>query len=567
VLVGVALFLHDPPIHGCTAFCAANKDQVLVGNNEDWYNARTKIWFVPAQDGSFGRMYVGFDDLTPQGGMNERGLWFDGFAALPIKVTASGRPRYSGNLVDKAMAECATVEEVIRLFERYDRTFLSEAILMFADATGDAVSIEAEAIVRKRGPHFVQTNFRQSRSAEDGGLTRFKTASAMLEASGNEVSADLFRRILSRTHQGGGSPTQYSNIYELRSRTMLLYYFHDFEHVLKFDLVEELKKGARVLDIPGLFPRNSDAEAFAARQGERRPNENTGLPDGIFVAGMVALPLILLTLGVYALVKGARGVRIAVLVSAGAIALAAAGAIAVLEFHGQASGQWVRFSIGPSSGNSAWIGPTIVRADGLTLRQALATAYDVPAVRVIGPPWISQVRYSIDASVAPERADSFRALLRQELERRAGVKTHTTVRPFDVFVLSASATPRLERGIGDGVKVWMHEADVQMQDVSMKDLASALQSILGTPVIDETGIEGSYNMDFAWTRDRVESVTSTLDRKFGLRLARDKRDLSVLIVDDIRRDAAMLLLDHVGRLTARAPASFRRQVARILTVH
>src|SRR5687767_6048469 len=122
----------------CTAFCAAGGGQVLVGNNEDWYNPRTKIRFIPAKPGSYGRVYVGFDDMAPQGGMNERGLWFDGFAAPPVGAGPSSElPHFSGQIVDSAMAECANVEEVIRLFSQYNRAFLSEGILMFADASGD----------------------------------------------------------------------------------------------------------------------------------------------------------------------------------------------------------------------------------------------------------------------------------------------------------------------------------------------------------------------------------------------------------------------------------------------
>ena len=116
--------------------------------------------------------------------MNERGLWFDAFSAPPMKAAAgSDLPRFSGNIVDRAMAECSTVEEVVRLFSQYNRDFLVEAIYMFADASGDAVSIERNAIVRKSRRHFVQTNFHQSRSngSEDG---RFTTASEMLERAG-----------------------------------------------------------------------------------------------------------------------------------------------------------------------------------------------------------------------------------------------------------------------------------------------------------------------------------------------------------------------------------------------
>ena len=59
----------------------------------------------------------------------------------------------------------------------------SEGILMFADASGDAVSIERNAIVRKTGRHFVQTNFHQSLASNPDGrfVTRHQHARARRE--------------------------------------------------------------------------------------------------------------------------------------------------------------------------------------------------------------------------------------------------------------------------------------------------------------------------------------------------------------------------------------------------
>src|SRR5688500_6805798 len=167
-------------VQACTAFCAVGGGRVLVGNNEDYSNPRTRIRFVPATPGSYGRIYVGFDDMWPQGGMNERGLWFDDFATPPVKVPASDLPSFGGNIVDRAMAECATVEEVIGLFSRYNRAFLDRGVLMFADASGDAVSIEPGALVRKTRPHFVQTNFYQSRGQGGSADRRFTIATSIL---------------------------------------------------------------------------------------------------------------------------------------------------------------------------------------------------------------------------------------------------------------------------------------------------------------------------------------------------------------------------------------------------
>ena len=110
------------------------------------------LWFVPATQGTYGRVYVGYDDFAPQGGMNEKGLWSDAFATAPVEAAASaGEPAPPGNMMDKAMAECATVEEVVRLYGRYDRSFMKGAVLMFADASGDSVVIEPDAVLRKHG--------------------------------------------------------------------------------------------------------------------------------------------------------------------------------------------------------------------------------------------------------------------------------------------------------------------------------------------------------------------------------------------------------------------------------
>ena len=258
------------PVSACTGVCAKSKDLVLVGNNEDWANPRTRIWFVPAEEGRHGRVFVGFDDGSPQGGMNDQGLFFDGFATPRLEVAPTpDREIYFGNPAAKALAECATVDEVVRLFDKYARP--NRAVLLFADRNGDAVAIEPEAAVRKKHWFFVQTNFYQSLTPPGAETCpRFKIATRMLEESRGAISVDLFRRILAATHQEGNAPTQYSNIYDLSARVMYLYHFHNFENVVRIDLAEELRKGPHKLEIPALFPPTHAAEAYARGYAKER---------------------------------------------------------------------------------------------------------------------------------------------------------------------------------------------------------------------------------------------------------------------------------------------------------
>ena len=247
----------------CTAVCASSKGKALVGNNEDFGNPRSRIWFVPAEKGQYGRLLVGFDNGYPQGGMNEKGLMFDGFRAPAIDPpTSPDKQLWMGSLGEKALAECGTVEEVVRLLDRYYRG--DRVVLFFADASGDAVAVEPLAFVRKKDWFFVQTNFYQSRTPAAGaGCDRFRITRRLLEESKGGISVALFRRILAATHQEGNATTQYSNIYDLRARIMYLYHFHNFENVVRIDLSEELRKGAHRVDIPALFPRTYAAEAHA----------------------------------------------------------------------------------------------------------------------------------------------------------------------------------------------------------------------------------------------------------------------------------------------------------------
>ena len=47
----------------CTGVYAYENNRALAGNNEDFWHPNIKIWFVPAEAGSLGRVYFGFDNL------------------------------------------------------------------------------------------------------------------------------------------------------------------------------------------------------------------------------------------------------------------------------------------------------------------------------------------------------------------------------------------------------------------------------------------------------------------------------------------------------------------------
>jgi len=249
----------------CTIFYASDGAVALAGNNEDYTNPFMTISYLPAEDGKFGRIYFGHGTAYPQGGMNEEGLFFDGATAEYVNVPYdSSKLAYDGSLILKAMEECSTVDAVLELYDRYDASGDWNGHYLIGDRLGNSAIIEPRAVIKGSGKYQIITNFLQSRTKpENSNDTRYHLASQLIEDS-ESLSVDLFRRILSATHWeeygGAMTTTLYSYICDLRNGDIYVYYFHNFEEVVRINLEQELKKGKRTCLISSLFSYESFAE-------------------------------------------------------------------------------------------------------------------------------------------------------------------------------------------------------------------------------------------------------------------------------------------------------------------
>jgi hypothetical protein len=261
------LVLPPPATVACSFFMCARGGEVLAGNNEDYLDPYTKMWFEPGVDGELGRVFFGFYNNFPQGGMNEAGLFFDGAALSRRELPAqSDKVSFDGNLITEAMRTCATVAEVIQLYRDYQAPgFMDRAQIQFADASGDSVILEGERILRKKGDYQITTNFRQA--DVKGGVPcpcwRYARVEEMLQDEAPTV--ELFTRILAAVHQEGKVSTLYSNVYDLKRGVIHIYHFHNFQEVVTLDLASELDKGAHSLLLHELFPATFAFQHFQSQ--------------------------------------------------------------------------------------------------------------------------------------------------------------------------------------------------------------------------------------------------------------------------------------------------------------
>jgi hypothetical protein len=262
------------PGQSCTVFYAASGNLAFAGNNEDSYNPLTRAWFIPASGGRYGRVYFGYDDLSPQGGLNDQGLFFDGLY-VPYKAldASAQKPDFPGGplaMIDEVMAKSATVDEALTFFERYSRAGMLEAgQYLFGDKAGNSAIVEGDAIIRKKGSYQIATNFRQSENPDlpysDG---RYNAADERLSQAGS-YSEELFRQILDATHQDHSVQTVYSQVYDLKQGLIHLYLFHDYEHGIVLNLADELAKGTHMASVASWFPKNQNYDQWSFEQTDQ----------------------------------------------------------------------------------------------------------------------------------------------------------------------------------------------------------------------------------------------------------------------------------------------------------
>lgn len=290
----------------CTIFSVSIGELVFFGNNEDWRNPLTYIWVEPANDENYAVVYLGFDNFFPQGGINEKGLSFDGNALPYIQIDSfPDKLQPTEAIVNNIiMRKCATVKEAIDMAasynwgQLYSGKFAGQYLL--ADSTGDAVVISFDSggkLVYTRKPkgdgYIVSTNFNLAYHKNRYGAypcRRYNIASNMLEKIEKEedLSIDLLASVLDAVHEEGKTfNTLYSNIFDLKKGIIYLYYWHQFDNVVAIDVSEWIENEPDPKRIESLF--NIETVNKANTEYKRYQNRNKKI--------FIIITLIIIALG------------------------------------------------------------------------------------------------------------------------------------------------------------------------------------------------------------------------------------------------------------------------------
>ena len=225
-------------------------------------------------------------------------------------------------------------------------------------------------------------------------------------------------------------------------------------------------------------------------------------------------------------------------------------------------------------------------ATNATLRSLILRAYGFHESQVIGAPgWLGTEYFDVDARVEtppPGGPDALLPMLRTLLAERFKLRAHNETRELPAFVLTFA---RRDQRLGSQIRAsaadctratQLTEAEIRAQardgwppcgmvyvvsyvaaaatglenktrvrrsGISMKDFATILQSNVDRPVVDRTGLEGRFDVEFSFAAAPATAAASgnqptlvvALEEQLGLKLDAQRAAVPVLVIDWVER--------------------------------
>ena len=166
-----------------------------------------------------------------------------------------------------------------------------------------------------------------------------------------------------------------------------------------------------------------------------------------------------------------------------------------------------------------------------------------------GENWITSARFDITATFpqgsVPER--DWRPMLQKVLVDRFGLAIHRETREVPTYDLvlarkDGSLGAQLVRTDGSCEKpsactLLVNRQSLTARTQAIQKITPALQSLTGRPVVDRTGLTGTFDIDLKWsaTGDDGPSIFTALQEQLGLKLEPSKGPFEVVVIDAIRR--------------------------------
>ena len=275
LLVSLVLTMYQNNMKACSMYKITVDGKTMVGCNHDAWLSTPKIWFENTkQNNAYGTVFTGSRQVspnrtTPQSGMNTAGLVFSRLSSFYPKQNKRFKDRRKitneADYLSEILHRCATVKDVKKYIQQYDHSFFLNDVFIYIDRSGDYLIVEPYKLIEGNNPNYVLANFCPSitNNQQARKLERYRNGTDFLKRHKAHASRD-FSTALSDTmsvcRSRNGDGTLITSIFDTKEKVVSIYFYHNFDTLVQFNLINELSKGDHMLNIAEIFPRNPEFE-------------------------------------------------------------------------------------------------------------------------------------------------------------------------------------------------------------------------------------------------------------------------------------------------------------------
>lgn len=193
-----------------------------------------------------------------------------------------------------------------------------------------------------------------------------------------------------------------------------------------------------------------------------------------------------------------------------------------------------------------------LNAENVSLLMLLQAAYDLSALRIVGPNWLDSDRYDVTGKSPQGVSDGeLMPMLQALLKDRFRISGHREMKEMTVYEMIVGK---------DGLKMSVFDPTHPLVSPpnrnrggamivgsgTMPQLAKMMSGPAGRPVLDKTGLSGRYNYILSFTPLSAQAAESASDsappdlftavqQQLGLKLESKKDPIEILVIDHAER--------------------------------
>jgi uncharacterized protein (TIGR03435 family) len=207
-----------------------------------------------------------------------------------------------------------------------------------------------------------------------------------------------------------------------------------------------------------------------------------------------------------------------------------------------------------SGGSRSNTNQGMLRGTNLSLKSLILRAYGIKTYQLEGPDWLESEHFDISAKFPADfpkekekYAPAFQAMMQKMLADRFKLTVHRDQKSMAVYALVVGKGGIKFKEVPSGPSSSnTHNTHFEGTSISMSSFAANLSEQMDLPVLDMTGLKGSYDLKLDWINERQaqakdsepqtgQPIQDAIQEQLGLKVEHRKAPIDIVVVDNVEK--------------------------------